>query len=102
MGNQIILHITPKQSWERAKQQGKYRGDTLDGEGFIHCSTPEQIDAVAQDLFKGRQGLVLLEIDEQKVQPEIKYEDAGNGTLYPHIYGPLNLDAVVNVKDFYV
>lgn len=100
MGSQTILHITTKKIWERAQQQGEYRGDTLDDEGFIHCSTAEQIDEVAQSFFKGRQGLVLLAIDTEKVQPEIKYEDAGNGKLYPHIYGPLNLDAVIDVKDF--
>jgi len=98
----MILHIAIKKDWEMAKENDEYRGDTLDSEGFIHCSTPKQIDGVAQHLFKGKKDLVLLEIDEKKVRPEIKYEDAGNGKLYPHIYGPLNTDAVINVRDFYV
>ena len=51
-------------------------------------------------MFKGKSGLILLVIDDSKVTPEIKYEDAGNGKLYPHIYGPLNIDAVVKVVDF--
>jgi len=102
MGNKIIFHIALKKDWERSKGRNEYRGDTLDSEGFIHCSTSEQIDEIAQYLFKGKKDLVLLEIDEAKVKPKIKFEDAGNGKLYPHIYGPLNIDAVVNVRDFYV
>ena len=96
----MILHITNKLIWDRALQLGEYRGDTLDEEGFIHCSTKEQVIEVADYIFKGIQGLVLLVIDEKAVTPEIKYEDAGNGKLYPHIYGPLNISAVVRVIDF--
>ena len=98
----MIFHITTKQNWEEAKEKGEYRGDTLASQGFIHCSTDEQLDEVVQFLFKGKAGLVLLEIDESKVIPKIKYEDGGNGKLYPHIYGSLNVDAVVNVRDFEV
>lgn len=98
----MIFHITTKQTWQEATEKGEYRGDTLASQGFIHCSTPEQVDEVAQYLFKGKADLVLLEIDETKVTPEIQYEDGGNGKLYPHIYGPLNIDAVINVRDFYV
>lgn len=97
----MILHIATKKDWDLVKEIGGYRGDTLDSQGFIHCSTIDQIDEVAQYLFKGKENLLLLEIDETKVKPEIKYEDAGNGKLYPHIYGQLNIDAVVNVQDFY-
>lgn len=79
---------------------GSYEGDTLASQGFIHCSTPEQVIEVANYMFKGKGNLVLLVIDDQKVNQEIKYEDAGNGKLYPHIYGPLNTDAVLKIVDF--
>lgn len=102
MANKMIFHIAHKKDWESTKRTGEYGGNALNSEGFIHCSTPEQINEIAQHLFKGKKDLVLLEIDEKKVRTEIKYEDAGNGKLYPHIYGPLNADAVVNVQDFYV
>ena len=98
----MIFHITSKQAWQEATEKGEYRGDTLASQGFIHCSTPAQVDEVAQYLFKGKKDLVLLEIDETKVTSEIKYEDGGNGKLYPHIYGPMNIDTVTNVRDFYV
>ncbi len=98
----MIFHIATKKDYDLGKGMGGYRGDTLDSQGFIHCSTADQIDEVAEYLFRGKKDLLLLEIDETKVKSEIKYEDAGNGKLYPHIYGPLNIDAVVNVRDFYL
>ena len=96
-----ILHITHKTDWEQARAEGSYRADTLASEGFIHCSTPEQVIPVANHLFRGQTNLVLLVIDRDKVQAPIRDENLEGGTtLYPHIYGPLNLDAVVDVLDF--
>lgn len=93
-----IFHIVPKMNWYAGEKE--YKGDTLTSEGFIHCSTKDQLIEVANYIFKGREDLHLLVIDESKVTQEIKYEDAGNGKLYPHIYGPLNTNAVIDVLDF--
>jgi len=95
----IILHITKREQWEEAKLGKTYCGDTLDSEGFIHCSTPTQVIRVANALFCAKKGLVILCIATAKVQPEIRYEGS-EGELYPHIYGPLNTDAVIKVLDF--
>ncbi len=95
----IIFHITRSQQWEQAKQVQSYRGDTLDSEGFIHCSTLPQVLKSAKKFFVGQTGLLLLWIDSDKVQAEIKYEYAA-GENYPHIYGPLNVDAVLKVVEF--
>jgi uncharacterized protein (DUF952 family) len=97
----MILHITKMTDWESAKKQGEYRAPSLDAAGFIHCSLAEQVVRVADFNFKGQSGLALLEIDEARVKAEVKYEDLGNeGQLFPHIYGPLNLDAVERVHLF--
>ena len=96
----IILHITDRQQWENSKDNGSYRGDTLDTEGFIHCSTLLQIVKTANRFFAHQKDLVLLCIDSDKVQPEIKYEAVAEDELFPHIYGSLNLDAVFQVLDF--
>jgi uncharacterized protein (DUF952 family) len=94
-----ILHITRQAEWAAAKDLGAYRGNTLDSEGFIHCSTIKQVVGSANRFFQGQQDLVVLVIDESLVQPEIKYEgDADN--LFPHIYGALNVGAVVRSIDF--
>jgi uncharacterized protein (DUF952 family) len=95
----IILHIVKREQWEKAKLRKAYRGDTLDSEGFIHCSTPRQVIKVANALFCAKKGLVLLCIETAGVQSEIRYEGT-EGELYPHIYGPLNVDAVTKVLDF--
>ncbi|MEG4346592.1 DUF952 domain-containing protein [Microcoleus sp. A003_D6] len=95
----VIFHITRSQQWEQAKQVQSYRGDTLDSEGFIHCSTLPQVLKSANKFFVGQTGLLLLWIDSEKVEAEIKYEYAA-GENYPHIYGPLNVDAVLKVFEF--
>lgn len=95
-----ILHITSRTQWEAAQQAGVYRGDTLDSEGFIHNSTPSQVIAVANARFHGQPDLVLLDIDTERVRPAIRWEAADNGQVYPHIYGPLNVDAVRRVHPF--
>jgi uncharacterized protein (DUF952 family) len=92
----MIFHITPQSSWERAKLAGIYHSDTLASEGFMHCSTPQQVERVTSVFFKGQKDLVILCLDPAKVQAEIRYEPAA-GDHYPHIYGPLNLEAVEEV-----
>ena len=96
----VILHVARHEEWEKAKLEGIYRGYTLDSQGFIHCSTSKQIVKVANALFRGQKGLLLLYIAKRKVQSEIRYESAGSEELYPHIYGPLNIDAVIKVAHF--
>lgn len=95
-----ILHVTNRQQWEQAKDLGSYRSDSLDSEGFIHCSKSTQVVKVANKFFSNQKELVLLFIDSDKVQAEIRYEEAEVGELFPHIYGELNVDAVYQVIDF--
>lgn len=96
----VILHIAKREQWEMATLEGAYRGDTLDSEGFIHCSTIQQVVKVANAQFLAQKGLVLLCIEANEVQSEIRYENVKGKELYPHIYGPLNVKAVVKVADF--
>ncbi|MDP2673492.1 MAG: DUF952 domain-containing protein [Dehalococcoidia bacterium] len=98
--SQLILHITRRGDWEQAKSVRLYRGDTLDSVGFIHCSTENQVLTVANTSFRGQRDLLLLCIDLDKVGSEVRFEGPSAGELFPHIYGPLNLDAIVNVLEF--
>ena len=68
---------------------------------FHICSKAEQVAGVANAFYKGVEGLVLLHIALDKLQVEVRWEEVG-GEVYPHIYGPINLDAVVEVEDFEV
>lgn len=95
-----ILHITARSHWQQALQLGLYRPDSLETEGFIHCSAPEQVAAAANRFFRGQTALVLLHIDPLQLQSELRYDRIETGEVFPHIYGPLNLEAVVQVHDF--
>jgi uncharacterized protein (DUF952 family) len=94
-----ILHITQREQWEQAKNLGTYRSNTLDTEGFIHCSTVAQVIGSANRFFKDLPDLVILKIEIDRVIPEIRYEGADRTNLFPHIYGELNIDAVIDSID---
>lgn len=90
-----IVHIAAEAAWEAARRAGEYRAESLKTEGFIHASEPEQVAEVAGRLFLGREDLVLLFIDESRLDVPVVRENTTGGTIpYPHIYGPLRLDAV--------
>jgi uncharacterized protein (DUF952 family) len=95
-----IFHITEESTWRAARQAGAYSADSLSSEGFIHLSTREQILWVAERFYKGQAGLVLLAVDPARLAAELRYEESEPGQRFPHLYGPLNLDAVVGVYPF--
>jgi len=95
MQDAMILHICSAAEWQTSDDD-HYRCASLDREGFIHCSRPEQVVEVAGRLFQGRRDLVLLVIDPELVTADIRCEDGGNGVFYPHVYGPLNVSAVTS------
>jgi len=102
----MILHIVARADWESALARGLYAPPSLNAEGFIHCSTSAQILRTANRFYRGRPGLVILCIDESRLAAAPRYESpdsALNETpadLFPHLYAPLSLDAVVRVIDF--
>jgi uncharacterized protein (DUF952 family) len=102
----IIYHITPRKAWIDATRNGDYTAPSLRSEGFIHCSTAAQVLPVARDFFAGQTGLVLLVVDTRRLESEVKWEAAAppngvaEGVTFPHIYGPIALDAVLQVLDF--
>ena len=104
----MIYHITFPEAWRVALQRGEYRAESLETEGFIHCSTRSQILPVAEKFFQGRGTLLLLMMDPARLASEMKWETPSGGgpppgvpegDMFPHVYGPINLDAVVNVFD---
>jgi uncharacterized protein (DUF952 family) len=105
----IVLHIATRADWEAGCAAGSYRPASLDREGFIHCSTAAQVVGSADRYFRGRSDLVLLCIDESRVAGALRYEppqvigsapDRRTGELFPHLHGPLLLDAVIRVVPF--
>lgn len=97
----MIMHILNHAAMKQTLFDGVYAPSSLQKEGFIHCSTPDQVLEVANSIYKGKSDLLLMLIDEEKVESRIVYEDLYElGKLFPHIYGPLNLDAVIQTVEF--
>jgi uncharacterized protein (DUF952 family) len=99
----LIYHIATASDWAQAQADGQYttstRGRTLTQEGFIHASTADQVAPVANMIYKGLRDLLVLVIDTDRVGPEIRFEPVpGWDEPFPHIYGPLNADAVVETR----
>lgn len=98
----FILHATSRAAWTEAESKGEYTAVSLAGQGFIHCSKADQILRVANLLFAGKHGLVLLVIEPAKLTSALLWEPGQDlaAELFPHVYGPINLEAVMDVLDF--
>lgn len=100
--------MTRAADWAAAQEAGEYRwstlGKSLDEVGFIHASTPEQVTATAARVYgPGATDLVVLVMDDDEIRAAgtpVVYEDGGNGQLYPHIYGPVLVPYVHEVRQF--
>jgi uncharacterized protein (DUF952 family) len=100
---QTIVITSTDGLWEEARKAGKYTQSTIDSKledaGFIHATSPDQTTAMLNRHFTNLDDVLLLLIDLEKVEPEVKFEAALSGRpgLFPHIYGPLNTDAVYGI-----
>jgi uncharacterized protein (DUF952 family) len=103
----VVLHIAHRDVWEASSSGGYYRPLSLDSDGFIHCSTLEQAVPTANQFYLGQEGLILLCIDTSRLEPEVRYEapantgDPRSAALFPHVYGPLNVSAVIRVVELF-
>ncbi len=103
----MIYHLTSRRDWNEAQKSGEYRAESLESEGFIHCSTETQVLPVANTFYRGQQEVVLLEISPALLASELRWEPPAGapppgvpeGDGFPHIYGPINLGAIVKVYD---
>ena len=101
-GPKLLFHLAIAEDWEEARSRGgPYRrstlGVSLDQQGFIHCSFPGQLQKVADAVFAGRDDVVLLAINRGQLSAEVRVEPTdGSIERFPHIYGPLDLDAVLD------
>lgn len=98
--NNIIYHITTKDNWQTALANGSYEAASLLTESFIHCSTERQVAGVLQRYFAGKTDLVKLTIDTNKLQSRLQYDFSPSvNEMFPHIYGRINLDAVIAIEE---
>jgi uncharacterized protein (DUF952 family) len=90
-----IYHIVLPDYWAKWKNQEDYYPVTFEQEGFIHLSTAQQVPGVIERYYQGETTLILLEIAEEKLKTAAIYEPATSGEDYPHIYGPINHNAII-------
>lgn len=97
----MIFHMLPTASWQAQQSNQPYRCESLESEGFIHCTgEPERLLAVANRWYKNLPGdWLILCIEDENVEAEIRWEE-NHGHIFPHIYGPINLDAITEIIHF--
>jgi uncharacterized protein (DUF952 family) len=105
----LIYHITTRDASLQARENGEYRAASLASDGFIHLSQRHQVLGVANAFYTGQKNLVILVVDTTRLNAELKYEAPVHPAVsasapsaddrFPHLYGPLNLDAIVKVVD---
>lgn len=107
MSARRIFHITSRVAWVESVTRGHYVAPSLASEGFVHCSTQDQVLETANRYYRGHRGLVLLYIEPERLSSRLEYEAAApvaegssRAGLFPHVYGPIAVHALSRVVDF--
>ena len=96
----IIFKICPASEWARAERSGEFEGSGIDvRDGYIHFSTAQQVVATAAMHFTGIDGLKLVAVDADALGPDLRWEPARDGSLFPHLYGRLAVAHAIWVRD---
>jgi uncharacterized protein (DUF952 family) len=95
----LIYHITTQASWDKFQGKPSYQADSLETEGFIHCSFAEQLDVVIDRYYRDQSRILILTIDTEKLRSKLVNEPSTGGDIYPHIYGRLNHNAVIDIEE---
>ncbi|MFI5779664.1 DUF952 domain-containing protein [Nocardia sp. NPDC051570] len=100
----MLVHMCTRDEWEAARRAGERRAPSLETEGFIHLSGPGQVHLPANRLFAGSEDLVLLWLNPDRLPAPVRWEPGvptdPAAMLFPHLYGPIPLAAVVEVTDY--
>ena len=94
-----LYKICTEAAFAEAQSMGRFEGSEDDtSDGFIHLSAPHQLPGTLAKHFAGRSGLLLLAIDPQTLGDALRWEPSRGGALFPHLYGPLDLAALLSVE----
>jgi len=100
----LLLHLCGQRDWDEAKAVGELCPPSLTEVGFVHLSAPHQVHLPANRLFAGRGDLVLLHVDPRALDSPVRWEPGvatdPESMLFPHLYGPLPVDAVIDVTPY--
>ena len=95
----LIYHIVTPEIWEKFKDETEYQAESLQSEGFIHCSYRNQLDDVLERYYKNQSKVLILHINPHLLKANLIAEPSTGGEVYPHIYGKINLNAVVETEE---
>jgi len=95
----FIYHVVLPAVWERFKTKPSYQAESLTTEGFIHCSYASQLEGVLERYYSGVEKVLILTIDTDKLLSKLVKEPSTNNELFPHIYGRINHNAIVDVEE---
>ncbi|MGB3352788.1 MAG: DUF952 domain-containing protein [Mycobacterium sp.] len=100
----VLVHLCSVEEWRDASDSGELRPDSLDQTGFVHLSRPEQVHLPANRLYAGRTDMMLLRIDAARLSSPLRWEPGvatdPAGMVFPHLYGPLPVAAVIRVTPY--
>lgn len=95
----IIYHIVTPENWEKFKDETAYEAESLETEGFIHCSYRNQLEGVLERYYKNQSKVTLLHINPHLLDAKLVAERSTGGDVYPHIYGKINRTAIVETEE---
>jgi len=94
-----VFHVVLPEKWAEASDKDLYEAESLATEGFIHCSFAGQLDGVLERYYSGVERVIILEIDPTRLTSRLVEEPSTNDEIYPHVYGPINTNAVVGAEE---
>lgn len=94
-----IYHIVTTEVWGNFKGEDFYEAESLQNEGFIHCSFANQLEGVLERYYKNAGKVLILEIETNKLTSKLVNEPSTNNEIYPHIYGKINVDSIIQIKE---
>jgi uncharacterized protein (DUF952 family) len=100
----VLVYLCSAADWRAARESGEHRPESLEANGFVHLSTPEQVHLPANRLYAGRTDLVLVSIDAARLTSPVRWEPGvptdPDSMVFPHLYGALPVGAVINVTPY--
>ncbi|MEX1188656.1 MAG: DUF952 domain-containing protein [Bacteroidia bacterium] len=98
---QFIYHIASVSDWKAQVQSSEYSNDSLEEEGFIHCSKYEQLEGTLKRFFENREDILILKMDTKMMNVPVIYEAADDGSgFFPHVFGVIQKKAVMETLSF--
>lgn len=96
----MIYHIAIYSDWEGQKYNTAFKPPSYEEEGFIHCCSRDQLNGVIERYYPNSDNLILLHIDDSRLNVPVKYEKSTNDELFPHVFGPINKESIIRVEPY--